>query len=427
MGASEDPQHIIKAYSEVMQDIERTEIDNVAEEIEKVSRVRQDEEEWIKAQKKYLWKLDYILLPAVTILYFFEYLNRGNVGNAKLYGWDAGHNSEKEAVGLGAKSLSSSGLPLVYADEPLPVSSGALEDLFGMRIVYYLSLWYHRTELGMRVSWFLGPTSIAGAIGGLIAYGIGRIRSDTPAWKWLFSLKPCLFFGWDYSVGTGCQTAQIRTHASPAQLPTGGWMRKLRLSPDGAMISSISGFLQTIIRNLGYTEATKANPMTAPPYASAFILMFLASYSSDHFCNRGRHVTILMSISTIISTIAYALFATLPEANLHGKYACVCIAVACVYATYPPTQAWVANNFGNETKRPISMGLYTALGNLGLRRGISFTWGLSIATAVLALASHMLLEAIDKRRDKKYRRPVPGQSLDVSEFADSAPMFRFIT
>lgn len=39
---------------------------------------------------------------------------------------------------------------------------GAFEGLFGTGIVYYLSLWYHRTEMGVRVFWFLGPTALAG-------------------------------------------------------------------------------------------------------------------------------------------------------------------------------------------------------------------------------------------------------------------------
>lgn len=39
---------------------------------------------------------------------------------------------------------------------------GVFEGLFGTGIVYYLSLWYHRSEMGVRVFWFLGPTAIAG-------------------------------------------------------------------------------------------------------------------------------------------------------------------------------------------------------------------------------------------------------------------------
>jgi MFS family permease len=39
---------------------------------------------------------------------------------------------------------------------------GTFEGLFGTGIVYYLSLWYRREELGLRVFWFLGPTAVAG-------------------------------------------------------------------------------------------------------------------------------------------------------------------------------------------------------------------------------------------------------------------------
>lgn len=143
-----------------------------------------------------------------------------------------------------------------------------------------------------------------------------------------------------------------------------------------------------------------------------------------------------------VAVIAYALLATLPESKLGGKYACVCIAVSCVYATYPCTHAWAANNFGNETKRAVGMGLYTSIGNLGsiagsffypasgapqFRKGHFVCMGLSIATAVFALANSLVLRAINKHRDKKYGKPTPGAAVDVTELADRSPQFRFVT
>jgi hypothetical protein len=41
---------------------------------------------------------------------------------------------------------------------------GVFEGLFGTGIVYYLSLWYHRDEMGVQVFWLLGPTAIAGYV-----------------------------------------------------------------------------------------------------------------------------------------------------------------------------------------------------------------------------------------------------------------------
>ncbi len=52
--------------------------DYAPDDIQKAARQLEDPE-WIKAQRRYLWKLDSIILPAISVLYFFEYLDRGNV------------------------------------------------------------------------------------------------------------------------------------------------------------------------------------------------------------------------------------------------------------------------------------------------------------------------------------------------------------
>lgn len=38
-----------------------------------------EDEEYKTAEKKYLRRLDLIILPTISALYFFEYLDRGNV------------------------------------------------------------------------------------------------------------------------------------------------------------------------------------------------------------------------------------------------------------------------------------------------------------------------------------------------------------
>jgi len=344
---------------------------------------------------------------------------------------------------------------------------GAFEGLFGTGIVYYLSLWYHRTELGVRVFWFLGPTAIAGAFGGLVAFGIGLIDNPTPAWKWLFLIEalPCFCLGlfclyWlpdrplknSRFSGKDQEIAEARYHSE--SYDEAGDMQKKHFVqaladwrvyaqaaiylPTAAMLSSISGFLPTIVSNLGYTKATTANLMTVPPYACAFVLMYLTSWSSDKLQDRGIHIAALAAVAAV----AYGLLATLPESQLPGKYACVCIAVSCVYATYPPTHAWAANNLGNETKRAVGMGVYTAIGNLGsiagtwfypttdapqFRKGHFACMALAVATALLALANSLALGAVNRHRDRKYGKPVAGAPVDVTELADDSPDFRFIT
>lgn len=38
-----------------------------------------EDPEWIRSQKLYLRKLDFIILPVISAFYFFEYLDRGNI------------------------------------------------------------------------------------------------------------------------------------------------------------------------------------------------------------------------------------------------------------------------------------------------------------------------------------------------------------
>lgn len=113
-----------------------------------------------------------------------------------------------------------------------------------------------------------------------------------------------------------------------------------------------------------------------------------------------------------------------------------------MYSTYPPSHAWAANNFGNETKRAIGVGLYTAIGNCGsiagsffypdtdapvFRKGHYLSFGMSLAALIFALTNSMLLRTVNRRRDQKHGKPVPGLAIDVSDDADNLPMWRFIT
>lgn len=166
--------------------------------------------------------------------------------------------------------------------------------------------------------------------------------------------------------------------------------------------------------------------------------MFLTSTSSDYFKERGIHICILSAISAI----CYLVMTQLPEDALNAKYALTCITTACVYSTYPPSHAWTANNFGNETKRAIGVGLYTAIGNCGsiagsffypdneapvYRQGHYRAFGMSLAALVFSLANSLTLRAVNRYRDKKHGRPEPGLAIDVTENADNMPMYRFVT
>jgi len=56
-------------------------------------------------------------------------------------------------------------------------------------VVYYFSMWYKRRERQYRISLFFSGAALAGAFGGLLAYGIGHMRVVWDnGWRWIFIL-----------------------------------------------------------------------------------------------------------------------------------------------------------------------------------------------------------------------------------------------
>jgi MFS family permease len=67
---------------------------------------------------------------------------------------------------------------------------GAFEAGFFAGVVFYLTLFYTRGELGFRIALFFGSALLAGAFSGLISFGVFQIHHATiPGWKWLFIIE----------------------------------------------------------------------------------------------------------------------------------------------------------------------------------------------------------------------------------------------
>lgn len=59
-------------------------------------------------------------------------------------------------------------------------------------MAFHLSLWYTKKDLAKRVGLFISAGALAGAFGGLIAFGVNSIINPRiPAWKILFLIEGC--------------------------------------------------------------------------------------------------------------------------------------------------------------------------------------------------------------------------------------------
>ncbi|PSR82838.1 major facilitator superfamily domain-containing protein [Coniella lustricola] len=174
-----------------------------------------------------LRKIDIRLLPAVGILYLLSFLDRSNVGNAKIEGLatDVGMTGNQYLTGLTLyfigyvlfeipcniilkKTSPRLWLPtLTIVWGIVATLMGIVHNLSGFfaarfflgvaesglfpGVVYYFSMWYKRRERQFRISLFFSAAALAGSFGGILAYGISFMRGIvwTNGWRWIFIIE----------------------------------------------------------------------------------------------------------------------------------------------------------------------------------------------------------------------------------------------
>ncbi|KAK3902152.1 major facilitator superfamily domain-containing protein [Staphylotrichum tortipilum] len=178
-------------------------------------------------EKALLRKIDWRLLPAVGILYLLSFLDRSNVGNARIEGLtdDLHMTGNQYLTGLTLYFIG-----YVIFEVPcniilkrttprfwLPTLTilwgivatlmGVVQNLSGFfaarfflgvsesglfpGVVYYFSMWYQRRERQFRISLFFGAAALAGSFGGILAYGISHMAGVVweNGWRWIFILE----------------------------------------------------------------------------------------------------------------------------------------------------------------------------------------------------------------------------------------------
>ncbi|KAI1843289.1 hypothetical protein JX265_007764 [Neoarthrinium moseri] len=187
-------------------------------------------EEKAKIDRKLLWKLDLTLIPWLCILYLLAFLDRTNIGNAKVAHLDkdlglttSSYNATltiffvsyavfEPLTNILLKRLRPSvfipiimilwgasmlGMGFVYNWSGLMAARwflGLTEAGLFPGINYYLSCWYKRSEFGVRAAIFFSAAAISGSFGGLLAAAIEKMAgvANKPGWAWIFILEGLL-------------------------------------------------------------------------------------------------------------------------------------------------------------------------------------------------------------------------------------------
>ncbi|OLN82383.1 putative transporter C1002.16c-like protein 23 [Colletotrichum chlorophyti] len=172
-------------------------------------------------------KIDLMIVPTVSLLYLFCFIDRANIGNARI----AGLEKDLGMKGLDYNAtLSVFYISYILFEIPgnilckhmgpgwfLPLTTllfGAcsvatafvhdVPQIMGVRFVlgifesamlpgiaYYMSRWYRRAELAFRLSLYIVMAPLAGAFGGLLASAILRLDQfgSLHSWRMIFAIE----------------------------------------------------------------------------------------------------------------------------------------------------------------------------------------------------------------------------------------------
>jgi len=259
-------------------------------------------------------------------------------------------------------------------------------------VVFFLTLFYKRNELGFRIAIFFGSALLASAFSGLISFGVFQINQPNfPGWKWLFIIEGAMTVivatvGWfwlpsspekawflndaekdaarhrmlrDASTQTNAEFDLKAAFASWHDWKFALWIIIAFTYP--VAFSTTSNFLPQIVGRLGYSTV-KTNLWTVAPNAVGFVILLCVAKSSDYFRERTFHIVFSLTLSMagmiILAAInaldhkGVAYFATFLMAG--GAYIPSCL-----------VHSWHNNNNLEENSRAATTGLLVGLGNLG--------------------------------------------------------------
>ncbi|PON22055.1 hypothetical protein TGAM01_v209125 [Trichoderma gamsii] len=178
------------------------------------------------AERALCFKFDIRILPVLALMYLFNALDKGNLGNAQTKGLSTDLHFKPNQYNLvvsiffvpyvifappfamlAKKFGASRALPLMmftFGTMTLCTAAtqnfggifavrwflGMAESAFFPTVIYYLTTFYRRGELARRLAIFYAASNIANAFSGLLAFGVFHIKdSKIFVWRYLFIIE----------------------------------------------------------------------------------------------------------------------------------------------------------------------------------------------------------------------------------------------
>ncbi|KAF7335782.1 MFS general substrate transporter [Mycena venus] len=263
--------------------------------------------------------------------------------------------------------------------------------------LYFTSL-YPRGALQFRIAVVFATSALAGAFSGLLASAIIEMEGmgGRHGWAWIFILEGIftILFGIASFVllprtladarflsaadkeylrarlhEEGMTETNIKDHFNWADVIEAFKLPQvLLLAITGFFSGSTQGglayFEPSIVASLGYTSS-RAQLMSVPPFAVAFVLCIVTALIADRYNARG----LTAAGWSLISLIGFAMW--LGSHSKSVRYGSLFLSVSAVNGLAPAIGAWNANNVAPYTRRATALAILTIFTNGG---GILATW-----------------------------------------------------
>ena len=256
---------------------------------------------------------------------------------------------------------------------------------------FYLSSWYKRRELSWRVSILFSAAALAGAFGGILAFAISRMRGlgGQEGWRWIFYIEGigtvivgalAFFLINDFPSNRPkflteeeCDRTirRLQIDAGPGAGEHFSWKQVRAAFTDWKIyvfcvcfigilqpFYSLSLFSPTIVQSLGFS-GYRAQLMTAPPYAFAFVTTMITAYFSDRYTRRAVFILFWLSITSI----GFIILIVVKDLNV--KYFAVFLAAGGISPCVATCITFISCNISPHTKRATALAFMLSVGNSG--------------------------------------------------------------
>ncbi|KAI7762942.1 hypothetical protein LZL87_013433 [Fusarium oxysporum] len=379
-------------------------------------------------EKKVIRKVDRNLVPILFLLFLCAFIDRINIGNARIQGLEADLNMSGEDYNIALftffilyillevpcnillKNMRPSlflsaimtGWGIVTICQGLTQSFaglivcrviiGGLEAGFFPACVYLLSMYYCRHELQWRFNLFFSASIVAGAFSGLLAYAIAHMDgiAGYGGWRWIFIIEGAatvLIAIWSYwMIPDWPETAKFlndderallvdRLAADKKDTHMNMWDKRTAKR----IFSDVKIYLG-ILMYMGIVTTSYSGSFFTPTILRQlgwtsiraqimsipiFLFATMCALVSAIASDKTKHRSGFILGGCLFTTVGYVILLNMMSVSVGIRYIALFFIVGGGYIAQPIVLVWVSNNMAGHYKLGVASAMQIGFGNIG--------------------------------------------------------------